>query len=77
MQLDWDIADTCTPVIHIEDPVQGGLYSASNHITSKVLADMGNPTILQGVLSVELLPGFEASRLTDFEAKIEDCVPNN
>ena len=77
MQLDWEIADTCTPVVNIESPVVGGLYSASNHLITKVETDQTSPTILQGVLSVELLPGFEATRLQDFEAKIEECVPNN
>ena len=77
MQMDWTIADTCTPVVNIETTQPPGLYSASNHLTSNVKADMNNPTIYQGVLSVELLPGFEATRLVDFEAKIDDCVPNN
>ena len=77
MQMDWTIADTCTPVVEIDTPQPGGLYSASNHLTSNVMLDQTDPTIYQGVLSVELLPGFEATRLKDFEAKIEPCVPNN
>ena len=77
MQMDWTIADTCTPVVELDTPQPGGLYSASNHLTSDVVTDLTTPTIYQGVLSVELLPGFEARRLVDFEAKIDDCVPNN
>ncbi len=77
MQMDWTIADTCTPVVNIDSPQPGGLYSASNHLTSNIELDQNTSTIYQGVMSVELLPGFEASRLSDFEAKIDACVPNN
>lgn len=77
MQMDWTVADTCTPVVDITTEQASGIYSASNHLTSNVKADMIAPTVYQGVMSVELLPGFEATRFTDFEAKIADCIPNN
>ena len=76
MQMDWTIADTCTPVVEITTPQPGGIYSASNHLTSNVVLNTSTPTIYQGVLSVELLPGFD-SRTFEFEAKIDACVPNN
>lgn len=77
MQMDWTITDTCTPVVEINTAQTGGIYSASNHLISSVKADESANTVYQGVLSVELLPGFEATRFSDFEAKIEDCIPNN
>ena len=78
MQLDWKISDTCTPVVEIETPQDPGLYSASNYLTSDViLNDLTGPTTYQGVMSVDLLPGFETQKGVDFEAKIETCVTNN
>jgi len=77
MQMDWTIADTCTPIIDITSTVIPGLYSASNHLTSSVMSSPFAGTIFQAEMSVNLEIGFESRAGFEFEAKIAPCVSNN
>lgn len=77
MQLDWTISDTCTPVVKINKSEPGGTYSASNYLSSDSPTDQNSPTVYQAVHCIELLPGFETHKGQEFDAKIDECLPNN
>ncbi len=77
MQLDWQISDTCTPIVELSNTIANDVYSASNYLRSDGIVPSNSNVVYQAEFAVELNPGFEVDANADFEAKIENCIPNN